>query len=131
MTINDDLRALAVKMLDLEITRKEKADELKTLKEEFLALLEEHPEADTFFDLNQGTVALGNTTSFKIPDGLQQAVEPHSIKPDQLDPEIIKTFMDSNLKLNKKGIKAMKEGDVDLANLIVVEEKVKVIIKVG
>ena len=131
MTINDDLRALASKMLDLEITRKEKADELKTLKEEFLALLEEHPEADTFFDLNQGTVALGNTTSFKIPDGLQQAVEPHSIKPDQLDPEIIKTFMDSNLKLNKQGIKAMKEGDVDLANLIVVEEKAKVIIKVG
>lgn len=131
MTINDDLRALASKMLDLEITRKEKADELKTIKEEFLGLLEEHPEAETFFDLNQGTVALGNTTSFKIPDGLQEAVEPHSIKPDQLDPEIIKTFMDSNLKLNKQGIKAMKEGDVDLANLIVVEEKAKVVIKIG
>ena len=131
MTINDDLRALASKMLDLEITRKEKADELKTIKEEFLELLDEHPEADTYFDLNQGTVALGNTTSFKIPDGLQEAVEPHSIKPDQLDPEIIKTFMDSNLKLNKQGIKAMKEGDVDLANLIVVEEKAKVVIKIG
>ena len=131
MTINDDLRALASKMRDLEITRKEKADELKTIKEEFLGLLEEPPEAETFFDLNQGTVALGNTTSFKIPDGLQEAVEPHSIKPDQLDPEIIKTFMDSNLKLNKQGIKAMKEGDVDLANLIVVEEKAKVVIKIG
>ena len=131
MTINDDLRALANKMLDLEITRKEKADELKTLKDEFLSLLEEHPEADTYFDLNQGTVALGNTTQFKIPDGLQQTVEPHSLKPDQLDPEIIKTFMDSNLKLNKQGIKAMKEGDVDLANLIVVEEKAKVVIKIG
>ena len=131
MTINEDLRALASKMLDLEITRKEVSDELKTRKEEFLSLLEEHPEADTSYDFNQGTVALGNTTSFKIPDGLQQAVEPRSIKPDQLDPEIIKTFMDSNLKLNKQGIKAMKEGDVDLANLIVVEEKVKVVIRIG
>jgi len=131
MTINDDLRAIASKMLDLEITRKETADEIKTLKEEFLALLEEHPEADTYFDFNQGIVSLGQTTSFKIPDGLQQAVEPHSLRPDQLDPEIIKTFMDSNLKLNKQGIKAMKEGDVDLANLVVVEEKTKVIIKVN
>lgn len=130
-TINEQAREIAQKLVDLEISRKEKADELKEIKEEFMALLEEHPEADTYYDFNQGVVSLAQTTSFKIPDGLQQAVEPHSLKPDQLDPEIIKTFMDSSLKLNKQGIKAMKEGDVDLSNLIVVEEKTKVVVKVS
>lgn len=129
-TIVESAREIAQKLVDLELTRKDVVEQQKALKEELQNIWDEHEEVDTFFDVNQGTVYQDLKTKYSIPDGLSEEVFTKVKNPEKLSQEIIETYIKTSLSLNKKGVKAMREGSPDLANLIVQDDVQKVAIKV-
>lgn len=128
-TLNEQLREVAQKLVDLEINRKEIMSEMAELKENFEQLVEDG--ADSSVDVNGGIVYISETISYKIPDGLLEETEVKSKDASKLNPELLKQYFDPSLKLSKSAVKALKNNsDVDLAKLIVQEEKSKVAIKI-
>jgi hypothetical protein len=130
-TLNEQLREVAQKLVDLEIERKDIVGQQKDLKAELEQLWEENPELDTFFEVNKGMVYQDSTTKFNVPDGLKEEIFPQVKNPEKLSQDIIEEFIQASPSLNKKGVKAMREGNVDLANLIVQTEKQSIKIKIS
>lgn len=129
--LNKKARELAQKLVDLEINRKDIVGQQKDLKAELEQLWEENSELDTFFEVNQGMVYQDSTTKFSVPDGMKEEIFPQVKNPEKLNQDIIEEFIQASPSLNKKGIKAMREGNVDLANLIVQTEKQSIKIKIN
>ena len=129
--LNKKARELAQKLVDLEINRKDIVGQQKDLKAELEQLWEENSELDTFFEVNQGMVYQDSTTKFSVPDGMKEEIFPQVKNPEKLNQDIIEEFIQTSPSLNKKGIKAMREGNVDLANLIVQTEKQSIKIKIN
>jgi hypothetical protein len=128
-TLNEQLREVAQKLVDLEINRKDIVSEMTELKENFEQLVEEG--SDTSVDVNGGMVFIQDTIQYKIPEGLIQETEVKTKDASKLNPELLKQYFDPALKLSKSAVKALKNSsDVDLAKLVVQEEKSKVSIKV-
>jgi phage shock protein A len=129
-TLNEQLREVAQKLVDLEINRKDIVEQQKDLKAELEQLWEDNSELETYLEVNQGMVYLDSKTKFSIPDGLKEEILPHVKNPEKLSQDIIEEFIQASPSLNKKGVKAMREGNVDLAKLVVQEEKSSVKIKI-
>ena len=128
-TLNEQLREVAQKLVDLEINRKDIVSEMTELKENFEQLVEDG--ADASVDVNGGMVFIQDTIQYKIPEGLIQETEVKTKDASKLNPELLKQYFDPALKLSKSAVKALKNSsDVDLAKLVVQEEKSKVSIKV-
>jgi len=128
-TLNEQLREVAQKLVDLEINRKDIVSEMSELKENFEQLVEDG--ADASVDVNGGMVFIQDTIQYKIPEGLIQETEVKTKDASKLNPELLKQYFDPALKLSKSAVKALKNSsDVDLAKLVVQEEKSKVSIKV-
>lgn len=128
-TLNEQLREVAQKLVDLEINRKEIMSEMTELKENFEQLVEDG--SDSSVDVNGGLVYIKESIEYKIPDGLLEETEVKSKDASKLNPELLKQYFDPALKLSKSAVKALKNSsDVDLAKLIVQEEKSKVAIKI-
>ena len=128
-TLNEQLREVAQKLVDLEISRKDIMSEMSELKENFEQLVEDG--ADSSVDVNGGIVYIAETISYKIPDGLLEETEVKTKDASKLNPELLKQYFDPALKLSKSAVKALKNSsDVDLAKLVVQEEKSKVAIKI-
>lgn len=128
-TLNEQLREVAQKLVDLEINRKDIMSEMAELKENFEQLVEDG--SDSSVDVNGGIVYIQESIQYKIPDGLLEETEVKSKDASKLNPELLKQYFDPALKLSKSAVKALKNSsDVDLAKLIVQEEKSKVAIKI-
>ena len=128
-TLNEQLREVAQKLVDLEINRKDIVDKMSELKENFEQLVEDG--ADSSIDVNGGLVYVAETIQYKIPEGLKEEILPHVKNPERLSQDIVEEFIKTSPSLNKKGVMAMHEGNVDLANLIIQEEKLSVKIKIS
>lgn len=128
-TLNEQLREVAQKLVDLEISRKDIMSEMAELKENFEQLVEDG--ADSSIDVNGGLVYISETISYKIPEGLLEETEVKTKDASKLNPELLKQYFDPALKLSKSAVKALKNSsDVDLAKLVVQEEKSSVKIKI-
>ena len=128
-TLNEQLREVAQKLVDLEINRKDIMTEMAELKENFEQLVEDG--ADSSVDVNGGLVYIAETIQYKIPEGLLEETEVKTKDASKLNPELLKQYFDPALKLSKSAVKALKNSsDVDLAKLIVQEEKSSVKIKI-
>ena len=128
-TLNEQLREVAQKLVDLEISRKDIMSEMAELKENFEQLVEDG--ADSSIDVNGGLVYVAETIQYKIPEGLLEETEVKSKNESKLNPELLKQYFDPALKLSKSAVKALKNSsDVDLAKLVVQEEKSSVKIKI-
>ena len=128
-TLNEQLREVAQKLVDLEISRKDIMSEMAELKENFEQLVEDG--ADSSIDVNGGLVYISETISYKIPEGLLEETEVKTKDASKLTPELLKQYFDPALKLSKSAVKALKNStDVDLAKLVVQEEKSSVKIKI-
>ena len=128
-TLNEQLREVAQKLVDYETERKFIVDEMAGLKCDFEQLVEEG--ADSSIDVNNGHVFIQESIQYKIPEGLIQETEVKTKDASKLNPEILKQYFDPALKLSKSAIKALKNStDVDLAKLIVQDEKQSVKIKI-
>ena len=128
-TLNEQLREVAQKLVDLEINRKDIVDKMSELKENFEQLVEDG--ADSSIDVNGGLVYIAETIQYKIPEGLLEETEVKTKDASKLNPELLKQYFDPALKLSKSAVKALKNStDVDLAKLVVQEEKSSVKIKI-
>ena len=128
-TLNEQLREVAQKLVDYEVERKFIADEMASLKCDFEQLVEDG--ADSSIDVNNGLVYISETIQYKIPEGLLEETEVKTKDASKLNPELLKQYFDPALKLSKSAVKALKNSsDVDLAKLIVQEEKSSVKIKI-
>ena len=128
LTLNEQLRIVAQKLVDLEISRKDIMSEMAELKENFEQLVEDG--GDSSVDVNGGIVYISETISYKIPEGLLEETEVKTKDASKLNPELLKQYFDPALKLSKSAVKALKNSsDVDLAKLVVQEEKSSVKIK--
>lgn len=128
-TLNEQAREVAQKLVDLEITRKDVTSEMTELKEKFEELVEEG--ADSSIDVNNGQVFILNTIVYSVPDGLKEEVVSRVKDVSKLNPELIEQYFNTDLKLSRKATKALRDSsDPDLAQLVVQEEKSKVVIKV-
>lgn len=128
-TLNEQLREVAQKLVDLEISRKDIMSEMAELKENFEQLVEDG--ADSSIDVNGGLVYISETISYKIPEGLLEETEVKTKDASKLNPELLKQYFDPALKLSKSAVKALKNStDVDLAKLVIQEEKSSVKIKI-
>ena len=128
-TLNEQLREVAQKLVDLEINRKDIMTEMAELKENFEQLVEDG--ADSSVDVNGGLVYIAETIQYKIPEGLLEETEVKTKDASKLNPELLKQYFDPALKLSKSAVKALKNSsDVDLAKLVVQEEKSSVKVKI-
>ena len=128
-TLNEQAREVAQKLVDLEITRKDVASEMSELKEKFYELVENG--ADSSIDVNNGQVFISNTITYSVPDGLKEEVVSKVKDASKLNPELIEQYFNTDLKLSRKATKALRNSsDPDLAQLVVQEEKSKVVIKI-
>lgn len=128
-TLNEQAREVAQKLVDLEITRKDVTNEMTELKEKFEELVEEG--ADSSIDVNNGQVFISNTIAYSVPDSLKEEVVSKVKDASKLNPELIEQYFNTDLKLSRKAMKTLRNSsDPDLAQLVVQEEKSKVVIKV-
>lgn len=128
-TLNEQLREVAQKLVDLEINRKDIMSKMSELKENFEQLVEDG--ADSSIDVNGGLVYIAEIIQYKIPEGLLEETEVKTKDASKLNPELLKQYFDPALKLSKSAVKALKNSsDVDLAKLVVQEEKSSVKIKI-
>lgn len=128
-TLNEQLREVAQKLVDLEINRKDIMSKMSELKENFEQLVEDG--ADSSIDVNGGLVYIAEIIQYKIPEGLLEETEVKTKDASKLNPELLKKYFDPALKLSKSAVKALKNSsDVDLAKLVVQEEKSSVKIKI-
>ncbi len=118
-------KEIAQKLLELEKTRKQSADEQKTLKDELLVLITENS-IDSTFDFPDGMVFLEQSTSWKIADGLKEETKVQSKKPEQISNDFVELYFKPDLKLSKQAKKAIKDEDNDLLAVLVPEEKSKI-----
>ena len=127
----EEAKEIAQQILDTEIERKEASDKLKELKEKLLEAVTEN-NIDRTFEFQQGFVTVTTEDKLVIPDGLKEEIIAKVKNPTKLSQDLIDEYFGTKLDLNKKGKMALREGeDPDLANMIVIEQKDKVIVKVG
>ena len=62
---------------------------------------------------------------------MKEEILPHVKNPEKLSQDIIEEFIKTSPSLNKKGVKAMHEGNIDLENLIVQTKKLSIKIKIS
>ena len=115
MTAYEDAKEIARKLVDTERTRKNAQTELKALKEELLAIYEDN-NIDKIFEFTDGIVMLEHSVNYKIADGMKEATEVKSKKPEELSEDFIEEFFK----------KAILEDNQDLLSVLVPEEKDKV-----
>ena len=127
--LNKEARELAQKIVNNEIDRLELVEQQKELKSQIELLIEQG--ADTSYDCPNGSVFQDSTIKFSIPDGLKEEILPHVKNPEKLSQDIIEEFIKTSPSLNKKGVKAMHEGNIDLENLIVQTKKLSIKIKIS
>lgn len=125
MTAYEDAKEIARKLVDTERTRKNAQTELKALKEELLAIYEDN-NIDKIFEFTDGIVMLEHVVNYKIADGMKEATEVKSKKPEELSEDFIEEFFIPDIKLSKKAKKAILEDNQDLLSVLVPEEKDKV-----
>ena len=125
MTAYEDAKEIARKLVDTERTRKNAQTELKALKEELLAIYEDN-NIDKIFEFTDGIVMLEHSVNYKIADGMKEATEVKSKKPEELSEDFIEEFFVPDIKLSKKAKKAILEDNQDLLSVLVPEEKDKV-----
>lgn len=130
MSKYDEAKEIAKKLVELEKTRKQSADDQKALKEELLTLIEENS-IDSMFEFEDGIVFMEISTSWKVADGLKEETEVKSKKPEKLSNDFIEAYFEPDLKLSKHAKKAIREEDSELLAVLVPEEKKKIKITVS
>lgn len=130
MSKYEEAKEIAQKLLELEKTRKQSADDQKALKEELLVLVTEN-QIDSMFEFNDGIVFVETSTKYKVADGLKEETEVKSKQPDKVSDDFIGTYFNPDLKLSKQAKKAIREEDSELLAVLVPEEKTKITIKIA
>lgn len=128
MSNYDEAKAIAEKLANLEVARKENADEQKLLKEQLQTLILEN-NIDSMFECQNGLVYLDATTKYEIADGLKEEIEAKSKAPDRISDDFIESYFTSDVKLNKLARKAIQDGDADILSVINPVEKTSIKIK--
>lgn len=127
----EEIKEIAMEVLNAEIDRKEASDRLKEAKEKLIEAVNSE-NVDRTFQLQQGTVCVVTENKLKVPDGLVEEIENKVKNPKEISQDLIDEFFTTKLNLNKLGKATMLEGgNPDLESMIIVEPKDKVVVKVG
>lgn len=129
LTPTKEAEKLAIELVNLEIDRLEITQKQAELKEKILFLIEENG-AKPEYQLQQGSVLLSETTSYKVADSVKEELETKVKDASKLNPEVL-TYMNSDVKLNKAAKLAIIEGDADLLSLVTEDTKKKIVVKIG
>ena len=129
-TPTQEAREYAQQLVNLELDRLEIVDQQKELKSKIQFLIDEQG-ADASYDLQQGSVFVQASESFIVPDGIKSEAEIKSKDATRLNPELL-SYFNPDLKLSAKAKKALRNGeDSVLASIVDVQEKQKLVVKVG
>ena len=129
LTPTKEAEKLAIELVNLELDRLEITQKQAELKEKILFLIEENG-AKPEYQLQQGSVLLSETTSYKVADSVKEELETKVKDASKLNPEVL-TYMNSDVKLNKAAKLAIIEGDADLLSLVTEDTKKKIVVKIG
>ena len=128
MSNYEEAKAIAEKLANLEVVRKETVDEQKLLKEQLHTLILEG-NIDSMFECQNGLVYLDTTTKYEIADGLKEEIEAKSKAPEKISDDFIQSYFNPDIKLNKIAKKAINDGDGDVLSVINPVEKTSIKIK--
>lgn len=117
MSKYEEAKVIAEKLVNLEVKRKEIAEEQKLLKEELQTLILEES-IDSMFECQNGLVYLDATTTYEIADGLKEEIEAKSKAPEKISDDFIQSYFNPDIKLNKLAKKAIGDGDTGLLSVL-------------
>ena len=123
MTISaDEAEKYAAELVRLTIDANQTKDRIKSLKDAILEYADVEQLSEKIWQCDNGYVELKIETKYKLNQEIPATVEIDEkvIEKDKAD-EAIKT----SFKLTKEGKKMLAEGDVNIASLMVANEKVK------
>lgn len=129
LTPTKEAEKLAIELVNLELDRLEITQKQAELKEKILFLIEENG-ANPEYQLQQGTVLLSETTSYKVADSVKEELETKVKDASKLNPEFL-DYVNNDVKLNKAAKLAIIEGDVDLLAMVEENVKKKIVVKIG
>ena len=133
ITLCEKAKEIAQKLVNLESDRKSITDEQKDLKDELLELFQNEEEhVETHIDVQNGLVYLDKSIKFSLPDGLLSEIQAKVKDPKKLSQDLIEESFKPDLKLTKEAKNELKNSEnVDLAKLVVQEEKLSIKIKLS
>jgi len=123
MTISaDEAEKYAAELVRLTIDANQTKDRIKSLKDAILEYADVEQLSEKIWQCDNGYVELKIETKYRLNQEIPATVEIDEkvIEKDKAD-EAIKT----SFKLTKEGKKMLAEGDVNIASLMVANEKVK------
>lgn len=123
MTISaDEAEKYAAELVRLTIDANQTKDRIKSLKDAILEYADVEQLSEKIWQCDNGYVELKIETKYKLNQEIPATVEIDEkvIEKDKAN-EAIKT----SFKLTKEGKKMLAEGDVNIASLMVANEKVK------
>jgi hypothetical protein len=123
MTISaDEAEKYAAELVRLTIDANQTKDRIKSLKDAILEFADVEQLSEKIWQCDNGYVELKIETKYKLNQEIPATVEIDEkvIEKNKADEAIKTTF-----KLTKEGKKMLAEGDVNIASLMVANEKIK------
>lgn len=110
-------KAIAEKLVNLEIERKGVTGQIKDLKSELMDIISTNS-IDSHFEFNNGRVYVKSTTKWEFADGLKEETRLSSKSPDKLSQDVIDEWCEPKIGLSKRAKVALREENTDLLSLL-------------
>lgn len=123
MTISaDEADKYAQEMVRLTVDMNQTKERLKSLKDALLEFADVENIPEKVWQCDNGYVELKLETKYKLNQEIPATVE---IDESVVEKEVADKAIKTSYKLTKEGKKMLAEGDVNIASLMVANEKVK------
>lgn len=123
MTISsEEAEKYAQEMVRLTLEQNHTKERLKSIKDALLEYADVENLTEKIWSCDNGYVEIKIETKYKLNQEIPATVE---IDENVLEPEVADSAITTSFKLTKEGKRMLAEGDVNIASLMVANDKVK------